>query len=129
MGQLAALQARRPSDVVLLLGIVRIAVVLVGVGALPPPGSGLALASHLDLASSLLWLRLAVILWFASVAIGAAGGRTGGHTRHLAVRLAAGSDEPRELRRAVADPVAFGLSMLSFAWVLAILVLMVWHPA
>lgn len=115
---------------VLLLGIVRLAVVLVGVGALATLGFGLALASHLDLGSSLLWLRLAVILWFASVVLGAAGGRTGRHARHLAVRLVAGSDEPsQELRQAVADPVAFGLSTLSFACVLAILVLMVWRPA
>jgi uncharacterized membrane protein len=130
VAQVAAIRAKRPSEVALLLGVVRLAVVLVAVGALATLAFGLALASHLGLPFSLVWLRLAIVLWLVSLVLGAAGGRRGRHARYLAERLASAGDlSSPELRRAVADPAGLALSALSFACVLAILVLMVWRPA
>jgi uncharacterized membrane protein len=86
VGQVAAIRARRPSEVALLLGVVRVALALVALGALATLAFGLALASHLGLPSSLAWLRLAIVLWVVSMVLGAAGGRRGRQARYLAGR-------------------------------------------
>jgi uncharacterized membrane protein len=127
--QRSAIRRQRPSEVALLLGLIRVAVVLIAVGALATLGFGIALANQLDIDMSTLWLQLAVYLWIASVVLGGVGGRRGRHARVLAQQLAAQGDQPsEELQRAVSDPVSVGLSGLSFVAVVAILVLMVWQP-
>jgi uncharacterized membrane protein len=127
--QLAAMRRERPSEIALLLGLTRVGVVLVTIGALATLGFGVALAHELDLDLGATWLQGAFVLWVASMALGGVGGRRARHARELAERLAVERDEPSaELRAAVSDRLSLGLSLLSFAAVLAILVLMVWRP-
>lgn len=127
--QVAAMRAARPSEVALLLRLTRPAVILVGVGGVAALGFGLALVDHLDIGSDVLWIRLAVVLWIASMILGGLGGRRARHARYLAETLSREDDAPsRELAARVSDPVSVGASFLSFILVLVILVLMVWQP-
>jgi uncharacterized membrane protein len=125
----AAIRRRQPSEIALLLGLARIPLALITLGAVATLGFGIALADQLGIDASVRWLQLAISLWIASMLLGALGGRRARRARKLAERLAATGNRPSaELQRAVADPVSLGLSGLSFAAVLAILVLMVWRP-
>jgi hypothetical protein len=127
--QVAAMRRERPSEILLLLRLTRVGVLLVVLGALLTLGFGLALASHLGYGVTPAWIRAALGLWAASVALGAAGGRTARHARYLAQRLAAAGDEPsQELRSLVANRPALWLNTLSSISVVAVLVLMVWRP-
>jgi hypothetical protein len=127
--QVAAMRRERPSEILLLLRLTRVGVLLVVLGALLTLGFGLALASHLGYGVKPAWIRAALGLWAASVALGAAGGRTARHARYLAQRLAAAGDEPSpELRSLVANRPALWLNTLSGISVVAVLVLMVWRP-
>jgi hypothetical protein len=127
--QVAAMRRERPSEILLLLRLTRVGVLLVVFGALLTLGFGLVLASHLGYGVTPAWIRAALGLWAASVALGAAGGRTARHARYLAQRLAAAGDEPsQELRSLVANRPALWLNTLSSISVVAVLVLMVWRP-
>jgi len=127
--QLAALRHERPSEIRLLLRLTRVGVVLVLLGAAGTLGFGIALAAHLGYGLTPGWIRAALALWGASVVLGALGGRTARHARHLAERLAADGDEPSaELRALVADRPSLWASYASSALAVAILVLMVWKP-
>jgi uncharacterized membrane protein len=126
--QIAALRRDRPSEIALLLRTTRVAVAILGIGALGTLAFGLALAGHLgDFGEG--WVAAAIALWVFAMATGGAGGRTARHARYLAERLAAESDRPNEeLRALVAHRPSLLLSYASTAAVAAILVLMVWKP-
>ncbi len=128
--QLAAMRRTRPSEVLLLLGLIRPAVVAIGIGAILTLGLGLWLAEDnagTDIGDG--WVVAAIALWVVANALGGAGGKPLGRAAELAQRLAEDGDQPSaELHRAVADRRAFVLSYLSFAAVMAILVLMVIKP-
>jgi uncharacterized membrane protein len=127
--QLAAMRRDRPSEVALLLGLTRPAVVAVGLGSLVTLALGLWLADDAGYGIGDRWVIAAIVLWVVSGALGGAGGRPMRHARELAERLAADGDRPDEqLHRAVGDRRALVLSYLSFAALVAILVLMVWKP-
>ena len=127
--QLAAMRRERPSEILLLLRLTRVGVLLVLLGAGLTLGLGLALASHLGYGLTPAWIRASLGLWAASVALGAAGGRTARHARYLAERLSAAGDEPSpELRALVASRPALWLSTLSSVMVVAVVVFMVWRP-
>lgn len=127
--QLGAIRRERPSEVLLLLRLTRIGVALVGIGSVFTLGFGIALAEHLGFGFSPAWIQAAIGLWAASMALGAYGGRTARHARHLAERLAATGDEPSgELRALVGRRGPLWASYLSSVLLLAILVLMVWKP-
>jgi uncharacterized membrane protein len=127
----AALRAGRPSEVASLLGLTRVGVLIVVVGALASLALGLALVAHLPYRSlGDTWIALALVLWAASVVLGAVGGRSARATRYLAERLAREGDEPSdELRRRLADPVSLALNYASLLSALAVLALMLWKPA
>jgi len=75
------------------------------------------------------WITAALLLWIASVVLGAVGGRSARHTRYLAEQLAAEGDHPSdELRRALASPLAQALNYASFLALVAALAVMVWKP-
>jgi hypothetical protein len=115
----AAILRQRPSDVALLLGLTRIGVVAVGVGALATLGFGAWLVSVDNLDWNDAWLTWGLALWVASIVLGALGGRRARRARHLARRLVAEGDQRSpELRRVVASP--HGLTL--------ILGLMIWKP-
>ena len=127
--QLAAVRRERPSEILALLRLTRIGVALVGVGALLTLGFGIALAEHEGLGLSPAWIRAALGLWVASMALGGYGGRTARHARHLAERLAAEGDAPSpELRALVAARGPLWASYASGLMLFAILALMVWQP-
>jgi uncharacterized membrane protein len=128
--QLAGIRRERPSEVYALLRLAPVGAALVGVGALLTLGFGIALAEHEGFGFSPAWIRAALGLWVASMALGGYGGRTARRARHLAGRLAAEEDAPsRELSALLAAPIPLAASYASGAMLLAILALMVWKPA
>jgi len=131
VGALHALATRceKPSEVAFLLGLTRPAVAVVGVGALLTLGLGAWLVDYEGWDWGDGWIAAALLLWIASVILGAVGGRVARHARYLAQRLAADGDRPSdELRRALADPIAQALNYGSFLAVVAVLALMIWKP-
>jgi len=128
--QLAAMQRERPSEIAFLLGLVRLLVPAVGLGALVTLGLGLWLVEdrpHYEIGEG--WIAAALALWVSSGVLAQVGGTRARHARELAERLAAQGDGPSaELRRAVADPVAALLNWASLAALLATLGLMIWKP-
>jgi uncharacterized membrane protein len=127
--QITAMRRERPSEIALLLRTIRIAVALIGVGALATLVFGLALVSNEDIGFGTGWVDAAIALWFVAMALGGAGGRTARKARHLAEKLAAEGDQPSdELRALVAHRPSLVLSYASTVVVVAILVLMVWKP-
>jgi Predicted integral membrane protein (DUF2269) len=128
--QLAAIRRERPSEILAFLRLTRAGVALVGVGALLTLGFGTALAENEGVGFSPAWIRAALVLWVASMALGGYGGRTARHARHVAERLAAEGDRPSaELRGLVAARGPLRASYASGLLLLAILALMVWKPA
>jgi uncharacterized membrane protein len=127
--QLAAIRRERPSEIHALLRLTRVGVVLVGIGALLTLAFGIALAEHEGFGLSPAWIRAALGLWVAAMALGAYGGRTARHARHLAARRAAEDDtSSAELHALVGARGPLWASYASGLMLLAILALMVWQP-
>ena len=128
--QIGAMRRERPSEILTLLRLTRIGVLLVLAGAVLTLVFGIALAHHIGYGLTPAWIRAALGLWLASVALGAAGGRTARQARYRAEELTAGADEPdAELRALVAHRPSLVFSWISGLLLLVILVLMVWRPA
>jgi hypothetical protein len=128
--QLAALRRERPGEVALLLRLAPIGAALIGLGALLTLGFGIGLAEHEGLGLRPAWIRAALGLWVAAMALGGYGGRTARHARDLAGRLAESDDGPSpELRALLGRPVPLAASVASTVLLLAVLGLMVWQPA
>ena len=126
---LAAMRRERPSEIGLLLGLIRPAVVAIGVGAVLTLAIGLWLVHDAGYGYGEAWVIAAIVLWVVGNALGGRGGRPLGEAGKLARRLAAEGDQPNEeLRLAVADRRLLVLNYLSMASLVAILVLMVWKP-
>ncbi len=126
---LAAVLRERPSEIRLLLSLVRPAVPLVGIGSLLTLGLGLWLVHEVGYGYGDAWIVAALVLWVVAGALGSAGGRPLGEAARLAARLEAEGDEPSaELRRAITDARVLFLNYASLAAVVAIVVLMVWKP-
>jgi hypothetical protein len=127
----SALRRQRPSEIALLLGLVRFAVAAIGVGMLVTIAFGLWLvsAAPYDYSYGSFWVIAALVLWAASNALGSRGGKRDRETRVLAERLAAAGDAPSaELSARLRDPVSLALSYGSGLAVLLILVDMIWKP-
>ena len=126
---IAAQRSERPSDIAVFYGLTRIAVVMIAFGALMTLVLGFWLVSDQDFSFSDLWVVLSLILWFASIGMGQAGGMRDRATRELAERLAAGDDVATpELRARMRDPRTLALSYGSGLALVAILALMIWKP-
>jgi predicted integral membrane protein DUF2269 len=127
--QHAAVRRERPSEIHALLRLAPVGAALVGLGALLTVAFGITLAEHEGLGLSPAWIQAALGLWVASMALGAYGGRTARHARHLAARLATEGDAPRpELRALLAARLPLWASYASGLMLVAILALMVWQP-
>jgi len=127
--QYAAIRRDRPSEVYALLRLAPGGAVLVGVGALLTLVFGTALAEHEGFGFSPAWIQAALTLWVVSMALGAYGGRTARHARHLAQRLAAEGDEPSpELHALIGARGPLWASYASGLMLVVILALMVWQP-
>ena len=129
MLQLAAVHRERPSEVYALLRLAPFGAALVGTGALLTLVFGIALAQQEGLGFSPAWIQVALALWLVSMALGAYGGRTARHARHLAARLAEEGDVPSpELRALLTARLPLWASYASGIMLVAILALMVWQP-
>jgi uncharacterized membrane protein len=126
----AAMRRERPSEIVVLYRLVRVAVGAISLGMLLTIAFGLWLVADLDFVKwSDAWVILALIGWVLANAMGGIGGRREKETRLLAERLAAEGDAPSgELRARMRDPLTLALSWGSGVVVIAILALMIWKP-
>jgi uncharacterized membrane protein len=125
----AALRRERPSEVVVLFRLTRLAVRSVTVGMVVALAFGLWLISDANYGWGETWIVLALILWVVANALGGIGGGREKRTRELAEQLAAGGDQPSpELRARLRDPLTLALSWGSGVVVIAILALMIWKP-
>ena len=128
---LAAHSRERPSEIALLLGLTRFAVVAIGIGAFMTLGFGLWLvdAAPWGYGYGQAWIITAIVLWIVGNAMGGQGGSREKATQQLAARLAAEGDTPSaELKARLRDPLTLFLSYGSAVVILAMLVIMVWKP-
>lgn len=125
----AARRRRRPSEVALFLGLTRIGVLLVALGALIVLPFGLWLVQLGRFGYGTHWVDAALALFVVVSILGAVGGQRPKRARKLAARLAREEDsESAELRALLDDRRALILNYLSVALVVAIIVLMVFKP-
>jgi uncharacterized membrane protein len=125
----AAQRSERPSEIALFLGLTRVAVVAIGIGALLTLILGLWLVTEANYSFGEAWIILSLILWLLSMGAGGAGGSRDKETRLLAEKLAAGVNETTpELRARLRDPRALALSYGSGLALVVVLALMVWKP-
>jgi uncharacterized membrane protein len=126
---IAALRRDRPSEIVLLFGLIRIAVASIMIGTLLAFVFGLWLVHEVGYGYGDGWVIAAIVLLVVANAMGGIGGRREEQTASYAAGLAASGDEPSpELRRRVRDPVSLALSYGSGLVLVAILALMIWKP-
>jgi uncharacterized membrane protein len=125
----AAQRSERPSEIALFLGLTRVAVVAIGIGALLTLVLGLWLVSDADYSFGEAWIILSLVLWLGSMGAGGAGGARDKETRLLAQKLATEANEMTpELRARLRDPLALALSYGSGLALVVVLALMVWKP-
>jgi uncharacterized membrane protein len=125
----AARRRERPSEIALLLGLTRIGVVLVGLGALLLLAFGLWLVRLEHLSYDAGWISTSIVLYIVALGLGAVGGQRPKQARHLAAGLAAeGAPASPQLRSLLNDPFSLAVNYGSGIVVLAILVLMVFKP-
>jgi uncharacterized membrane protein len=126
---LAALRRDRPSDIVLLFGLVRFAVASIIAGSLLALVFGLWLVHEAGYGYGDGWVVAALLLFILGNAMGGIGGRRDERTAAYARELAQAGDAPSaELRARVRDPISLVLSYGSGLILVAILALMVWKP-
>lgn len=125
----AARRRHDPAEIVLLLGLTRIGVVFVGVGALVVLVCGLWLTHLVGLTLGTGWISAALALYVVALVLGALGGQRPKQARLLARRLAAAAEpETPELRALLDDRASRAANYLSALALLAILWLMVFKP-
>jgi uncharacterized membrane protein len=124
-----ALRRDRPSEIALLLRLVRIAVVPIGIGSLMTLVFGLWLVHEIGASYGAFWIWAAIVLWVIGNALGGRGGRHQQRARETAERLAAEGDASSdELRALLRDRTGNLLSWGSGLAVFLVLVLMIWKP-
>ena len=125
-----AQRAERPSESALLLRLIRITVIVIGIGIVSTLIFGIWLWHEKGYAIGAVWIWASIVLWVIANALGGMGGKQQERTRKLAEQLAASGDTMTdELRALLRDPRANALSWLAGAATIAILVLMIWKPA
>ncbi len=125
----AARRRASPAEIALLLGLTRVGVVLVGLGALLVLAFGLWLVHLERLSYGAGWIDAAIVLYAVALALGGLGGQRPKRARRLATRLAA-QDAPAtaELRALLDDRPSRAANYAAAVAVLAILALMVFKP-
>jgi uncharacterized membrane protein len=126
---LSALGRERPSEIVLLFGLIRVAVVAISIGTALAFVFGLWLVHEAGYGYFDGWVVAAFVLLIVANALGGAGGKRDNATAKLARELAASGDAPSpELKARVRDPLSLALSYGSGLVLVAVLALMVWKP-
>jgi uncharacterized membrane protein len=120
-----ARRRERREEIVLLLGLTRIGVVLVGAGLVLAVGCGFWLldVTEFDLGDA--WVKAALGLVVLGAVLGSLGGRRPKRARLLAERRTVLDPE---LRRLIDDPLSLWLNGAAAAAYVAVLALMVWKP-
>jgi uncharacterized membrane protein len=122
----AARRREEPAEIALLLGLTRVGVLLVLVGATLVPAFGLWLVHLERIGYGAGWIDAALALYAAAIVLGAVGGQRPKQARRLASRLAAdGAATSPQLRALLDDRGSLAANYASAAAVLAILILMV----
>jgi len=125
----AARRRDRPGEIALLLGLTRVGVALVGVGALLVLGFGLWLVHLGGFGYGAGWIDAALVLYVVALGLGALGGQRPKQAHRLANELAAaGAPASPELRALLADRRSLAANYAASVAVLAILALMVFRP-
>ena len=125
----AARRREQPAEVATLLGLSRIGVLLVAVGALLAGGSGLWLVQLGHWHYGSFWVSASMALFLAALALGGAGGQRPKVARLLAARLAAEhAPMTDELRALMNDPAAKLQNYGSLLLVLTIVAFMCFKP-
>ena len=126
---MATLGRERPSEIVLLFGLIRFAVVSIVLGTLLAFVFGLWLVHEAGYGYGDGWIVAAIVLLVLVNAAGGLGGRRDERTARLARELAARGDQPSaELRARVRDPISLSLSYGSGLMLLALVAIMIWKP-
>jgi len=126
---IAALRRERPSEIVLLYGLIRIAVAAILIGTLFAFVFGLWLVHEAGYRYGDGWVVAAIVLLVVGNALGGIGGRRDERTARFARELAEAGDAPSpELQARVRDPVSLALSYGSGLILVAILAIMIWKP-
>jgi uncharacterized membrane protein len=126
---IGALRSERPSEIAMLLGLIRIAVAAIGLGVLLTLVFGLWLVDVAEYSYGSFWVIAALVLWVASNVLGWRGGEHDKQTRELAERLAAEGDRPSPaLQSRLRAPASLLGSYGSGVLVLLIVVDMIWKP-
>ena len=122
-------RAERPSETAILLRLIKIAVIVVGVGVATTLIFGIWLWHEQGYGIGTFWIWASLVLWVIANALGGIGGKHQARTRKLAERLAAAGDTTTdELRGLLRDPRGNALSWLAGIATIGILVLMIWKP-
>jgi uncharacterized membrane protein len=126
---LAALRRERPSEILLLFSLIRVAVVPIMLGGVLALVFGLWLVHEAGYGYGETWIVLALVLFVLGNALGGVGGRRDERTARFARELAASGDAPSaELRARVRDPISLALSYGSGLILVALLAIMIWKP-
>jgi uncharacterized membrane protein len=122
-------RAERPSEIALLLRLIKPVVAVIGVGIATTLVFGIWLWHEQGYGIGTAWIWASLVLWVLAAALGGRGGKYQERTRKLAEQLtAAGDATTDELRALIRDPRGNALSWLAGVATLAILVLMIWKP-
>jgi uncharacterized membrane protein len=122
-------RAERPSETALLLRLIRVTVVVIGIGVVSTLVFGIWLWHDLGYSVGAFWIWASLVLWVLSNALGGIGGKHQERARKLAEQLAAAGDATTdELRALLRDRRGNAMSWLAGVATLGILVLMIWKP-
>jgi uncharacterized membrane protein len=125
----AALRRDRPSEILLLFGLTRIAVASIIAGTLLAFVFGLWLVDVAGYGYGDGWIVAAIVLLILGNAIGGFGGSRDARTAKFAEQLVAEGDAPSpELRARVRDPLTFACNWGSGLILVALLAIMIWKP-
>ena len=124
-----SIRAERPSETAYLLRLIRVTLPVIGVGAAGTLIFGIWLWHEQRYGIGTFWIWASLVLWIATNALGAIGGKHQERARKLAEQLAAAGDaSSAELRALLRDRQGNAMSWLAGATTLGILVLMIWKP-
>jgi uncharacterized membrane protein len=126
---LAALRRDRPSEILVLFGLIRIAVVAIIAGTVLAFVFGLWLVNEVGYGFGDTWIVAAIVLLIAGNAIGGYAGSRDARTAKFAEELVARGDAPSaELQARVRDPITLVCNYGSGLILVALLALMIWKP-
>lgn len=127
--QEAARRRARAGEVAAVLALARVGVVLVAGGFVLVLAGGLWLVEETAWSLGDGWLGASLVLFAASLVLGAVGGRKPKRARLLAERQPPDAQPDAEIGRLLRDRASWGANAAATAAALVVLVLMIWRPS